>query len=327
MHRRWIEAALLSSLAMTSAVKSVAKTIARTILVAAISAGTILAAALFAIAGSASAQQGQQFAQQPSIMQDEPGTAPAKPSRGRSNKPAPAFEHDPDLDAQDQFAPSQVQQPLPDAVAMPSGGRSRTRAAAPGMDAAAEPSAAARPARTGKPNIIACSGVFAKDSSHSKLASAFQSRNVSNTQVDTNSGGKAAASVLYAKDPKRRLEVWWSKADTKSDTHLIVINGKSDWIAPGELHLGLTLAELEKLNGKPFKLSGFDGDHVATLSDWDGGTLSALAGGCKVGISLRADAKAAAATLGGLPANRSFSSSDASLRAANPVVSEILVAY
>ena len=87
------------------------------------------------------------------------------------------------------------------------------------------------------------------------------------------------------------------------------------------------MAELEKLNGKPFKLSGFDKDHVATLSDWDGGALSALAGGCKVGISLRADAKAAAATLSGLPADRAFTSSDASLRAANPTVSEILVAY
>lgn len=325
MHRRWIEAALRFSLAMTPITRAVARTIPVTMVT-----GTLLAASPFAvsIAGPAAAQQEQKLAQQPSIAQDEAGSATAKPSRRRGNKPAPAFEHDPDLDAQDQLAPSQVQQQLPDAVAMPSGGsRARTRAAAHGSDAAAEPSAVARPARTGKANIIACSGVFAKDSSHLKLASAFQSRNVSNTQVDTNSGGKATASVLYAKDPKRRLEVWWSKPDTKSDTHLIVINGQSDWVAPGELHLGLTLAELEKLNGKPFKLSGFDGNHVATLSDWDGGTLSALAGGCKVGISLRADPKAASATLGGLPANRAFSSSDVSLRAVNPTVSEILVAY
>jgi hypothetical protein len=321
MHRRWIEAALILSLAMTVVVS--------TVVVATIVFATIIIAT---IAGPASAQQGQKFAQQPSIMQDEqnpaPAAPPAKPSRARNQKPAPAFEHDPDLDAQDQFAPSQVQQPLPDAVAMPSGGgHTHTHAAAPGTDAAVEPGAAARPARAGKQNIIACSGVFAKDSSHTKLASAFQSRNVSYTQVDTNSGGKTTASILYAKDPKRRLEVWWSKPASKSDTHLIVINGQSDWIAPGELHLGLTLAELEKLNGKPFKLSGFDRDHVATLSDWDGGTLSALAGGCKVGISLRADPRAPAATLSGLPADRAFTSSDASLRAANPTVSEILVTY
>ena len=321
MHRRRIEAASLSSLAMIA----IGTHVAGTILVGAFLSGTILSAAIFAAATPAAAQQGPKFAQQSS---DEPAAPPAKPARGRGNKPVPAFEHDPDLDAQDQLAPSQVQQQLPDAVAMPGGGGARTGAAAHGTnDAAADPAVGVRPARSGKTNIVACSGVFARDSSHSKLASAFQSRNVSNTQVDTNSGSKAAASVLYAKDPKRRLEVWWSKSDTRSDTHLIVINGQSDWVAPGELHLGLTLAELEKLNGKPFKLSGFDGAHVATLSDWDGGTLSALAGGCKVGISLHADSKAAAATLGGLPADRAFSSSDASLRAVNPTVSEILVAY
>ncbi len=316
MHRRWIEAALLVSLA------------------------TI-------IAGPVSAQKAQQLAQQPSIMQEEQDTVPAsppppaKPARSRKGKPAPAFEHDPDLDAQDQFSPSQIQQPMPDAVAMPSGGgRTGTHAAAHGTEAHgteahgtethgtdAEPGAVVRPSRTVKPNIVACSGVFAKDSSHAKLAMAFQSRNVAYTQVDASSGSKVMASVIYAKDPKRRLEVWWSKPASKSDTHLIVINGQSDWIAPGELHLGLTLAELENLNGKSFKLSGFDKDRVATLSDWNGGTLSALAGGCKVGISLRADPKTPASALSDLPADRGFTSSDAPLRAANPTVSEILVAY
>ena len=55
--------------------------------------------------------------------------------------------------------------------------------------------------------------------------------------------------------------------------------------------------------------------------------LSALSGGCKIGISLRADPKAPASTLSAAPAERAFSSADAALRAANPTVSEILVAY
>ena len=165
------------------------------------------------------------------------------------------------------------------------------------------------------------------NSSHAKLAAAFQSRNVTFTQVDASSGGKVMASVLYAKSPKQRLEVWWSKPASRSDTHLIVINGQSDWIAPGELHLGLTLAELEHINGKPFKLSGFDKDHVAALSDWNGGQLGALTGGCKIGINLRADPKAPSAAIRDLPADRAFTSSDTALRAVNPTVSEILIAY
>src|SRR5271170_3658583 len=302
MHRRWIEAALLAGLAI----------------------GT---------AGTLAAQQRQPLpAGQPSIMNDEEDTTPApppsKPARTRGQKPAAAFEHDPDLDAADQLAPSQVNQPLPGAVSMPSGGsQTHTRAAAPGSDASLDAGTPVRPSRPGKQHVIACDGVFGRDSSHAKLASAFQSRNVTFTQVGASSGGKVMASVLYARSPKQRLEVWWSQPASRSDTHLIVINGQSDWIAPGELHLGLTLAELEKLNGKPFKLSGFDKDHVAALSDWNGGQLGALTGGCKIGINLRAGPKTPSAAISDLPADRAFTSSDAALRAVNPTVSEILIAY
>jgi hypothetical protein len=279
-------------------------------------------------AAAASAQQRQPA--QPSIIDDEadsaPPAPPPKPAPARGKKPAPAFEHDPDLDSQDQLSPAQVlQQPMPDAVAMPSGGSHTRRAAVHGSETVMEPGALTRP--PAKPQVVACSGVFARDSSHAKLATAFQSRNVAFTQVDASAGGKVMASVLYGKDPKRRLEVWWSKPASRSDTHLIVINGKSDWIAPGELHLGLTLADLEKLNGKPFKLLGFDKDGLATLSDWNGGTLATIVGGCKVGIGLRADPKTPASALADLPADLSFTSADAALRAVNPTVSEILVAY
>jgi hypothetical protein len=303
MHRSWIEAALLCGLAL-------------------------------ATADVVSAQQKQPFpAGQPSIMNDEedaqpaPQQQPAKPPRARGQQVPPALERDPDLDADDQLAPSQVKQPIPAAVAAPTGGEKHTRAASRATEGNAEPGAPARPARAVKQYVIACDGVFGRDSSHAKLAMAYQSRNVAFTAVDAASGAKVMASVLFAKDPKRRLEVWWSKPATSTDTHLIVINGQSDWIAPGELRLGLTLAELERLNGKPFKLLGFNKDNIATLSDWNGGQLSGLPGGCKIGISLRADPKAAASVVSAAPAERGFSSSDTALRAANPTVSEILVAY
>src|SRR5579872_6819298 len=107
--------------------------------------GTALFAGLVvAYVGTASAQQGQPA--QPSIMSDEDGSVPqapsrpAKPARVRGQRSVPAFEHDPDLDAQDQFAPSQIQQTMPEAVPMPSGGR-RTHAATRGSEAVMEPGA------------------------------------------------------------------------------------------------------------------------------------------------------------------------------------------
>jgi hypothetical protein len=221
----------------------------------------------------------------------------------------------PDLDNDDQLAPSQIKQPVPGAVSRPA---SAAQASAPIHHAATAPAAAG--------HTVACSGTFAKDSSHLKLAMTFDSKNIAFTDVDAN-GTKVPASVLYPKDPKRRLEVWWANPASRSDTYLIVINGKSDWVAPGGLRLGLNLAQLEKLNHKPFKLKGFDKDGNATVSDWDDGALASLQGGCKSGVTLRADAKAPADAVTALAADKEYSSADPEMRAVKPAVSEILIGY
>jgi len=183
--------------------------------------------------------------------------------------------------------------------------------------------------------VVACSGAFAKNSSHLKLAMFFDSKNIAFTNVDA-SGIKVPASVLFPNDPKRRLEVWWSNITERKDIHLIVIGGQSTWTAPGGLRLGQTLEQVEKLNHKPFKLKGFDKDGIATGSEWDGGALAMVAGGCKTGVSLRAETRASntgfpatawTETIGALSADEEYSSSDPAIRAAKPTVSEILIGY
>ena len=174
--------------------------------------------------------------------------------------------------------------------------------------------------------VVACSGAFAKNSSHLKLAMFFDSKNIAFTNVDA-SGIKVPASVLFPNDPKRRLEVWWSNITERKDIHLIVIGGQSTWTAPGGLRLGQTLEQVEKLNHKPFKLKGFDKDRIATVSDWDGGELATLAGDCNAGLSLRADAKASAEKIGAVSADKEYSSSDPAIRATKPTITEILIGY
>jgi len=176
-------------------------------------------------------------------------------------------------------------------------------------------------------SVISCSGNFAKDSNHLKLATAFGSKNITFTDVEASDGSKVPASVLFPNDPKRRLEVWWSNPTARSGLHLIVLGGQSIWTAPGGMRLGQTLEQAEKLNHKPFKLKGFDKDRVATVSDWDGGAMASLAGGCKSGLSLRADPKAPADAMSALSADKEYSSSDPAVRGARPTVSEILIGY
>jgi len=232
---------------------------------------------------------------------------------------------DSNLNAEDQLSPSQMTQPMPSAVASPTASPAQPAkhpAAAPATGAAAP----AKPNAAAGMHVVACSGPFSKDSSNLKLAMVFDSRNVSFEDVDVG-GTKISASVLFSKDPKRRLEIWWQNPAARSGLYLILINGQSTWSGPGGLKLGLTLAELEKLNHKPFKLKGFDKDKTATVSDWDGGALSKIPGDCKSGVSLKPDAKASADAIAALAADKEYSSSDTAMRDVKPKVSEILIGY
>jgi hypothetical protein len=178
----------------------------------------------------------------------------------------------------------------------------------------------AQPARA-----VTCGGAFAKDSSHLKLATAYKPENIVFTEVDASEGKKLMATVLFPKDPKRRLEVWWDNETSRSGTYLIVINGQSTWSAPKGLKLGLQIAQLERLNGKPFKLKGFGGSTEGSVSDWQGGALESIAGGCKVGVSMRADAKTSPDAIE--LASSELASTDAAVKAIKPAVSEIIVGY
>ena len=157
---------------------------------------------------------------------------------------------------------------------------------------------------------VTCSGVFAQDSTHLKLAVKYDSRNITFGEVDGPEGSKIPGSILFPNDPKHRLEVLWTNEAGRSGTSVIAINGKSQWSAPKGMKLGLPLAALEKANGKPFKLSGFAADGTAGVAGWEGGALGSLPGGCKVGMRLAADSKAPAEARTAVAGDKEVLSSD-----------------
>jgi hypothetical protein len=240
----------------------------------------------------------------------------------------------PQLRDDEQIMPSQIVAPppvKPKAAAKPK----PAPAAVPRAEnppPADNPVAVAKPAPPPKPadpaRVVACSnGAFAKNSGHLRLAQAFGVHNVDFTEVAGDDGSTLMASVLFPTDPKRRLEVLWDDDVERSGTRMIVIDGQSTWSAQKGVHLGLPLAALEKLNGKPFKLMGFEKGGMAIVSDWNGGALALLTDGCKVGVQFKADPKVAAAVLDAASSDKEFVSSDPTIRAAKPVVGEIIVAY
>lgn len=176
------------------------------------------------------------------------------------------------------------------------------------------------------PRVVACSGIFGKDSSHIKLATFVGADNITWTQVEGPEGSKLNATVLYPRDPKRRLEILWNLESSRSDTQLIVINGRAEWTGPKGLKLGMPLAALEKLNSKPFTIKSFGGETGGMVTSWEGGALSALPGGCKIGVRLAPDAKAPPPTEE-LAGGKDFPSSLPSLKPLAPKIVEIIIGY
>jgi len=250
------------------------------------------------LAGEPAALWAQQFP--PPI--DQPAAAP---KAKKKKQPAPE-QHDapvvnlPDEpDQADQLSPGQIQAAPPP----------------PKRGAAAAPA-----------HAVNCAGAFAKASSHLRLAQIYGPQNLEFSEVDGPENSKLRASVLYPKDPKRRLEVLWSNEGSRSDTSLVAINGQSTWSGPKGLHLGMPIAAVEKINGKPFQLAGFDQENAGTVTDWQGGGLDKLPGGCKVSVRVAPDAKASEAARTAA-AGKTLPSNDALVKAVQPKVAEILIGY
>jgi hypothetical protein len=201
------------------------------------------------------------------------------------------------------------------------------RAVQPTPGPPAGPVAAGSKPQPAPPRVIACAGVFAKDSSHVKLATFFGAQAVSWTQVAGPEGSKLNASVVFPKDPKRRLEVLWNSEASRSDTQVIVINGQSTWVGPNGLKLGMPIAAIEKLNKKPFSLKAFGGESGGSVTDWSGGALATLAGGCKVSVRFAPDPKSSTQAEADLLGDKEIQSSFPALRAVAPKVSEIILGY
>jgi hypothetical protein len=178
----------------------------------------------------------------------------------------------------------------------------------------------------GQARTIDCRGAFARDSSHIRLAQVFGPDNVTFTDVEGPENTKIPASVLFPRDPARRLEMLWNNPTSRSGTQVIVINGKSNWAAPRGVKLGAQLAAIEKLNGKPFKLTPFGADG-STAADWQEGQMLKLQGGCKIGMRFVADSRAPQEARAELASAKELLSSDANVRALRPTVAEILIGY
>lgn len=173
--------------------------------------------------------------------------------------------------------------------------------------------------------VVACTGPFAKGVTHASLVKAFGRPHVAFLAVGTGEGETAQASVVFPRDKARRIEILWKNERARRDPAEIRTGVAAQWSTAQGIRRGMTLSEIEALNGRPFTLYGFGFDYGGTTLDWKGGALATQPGGCT--LALRFAMREGADNAGIYGEERSFSSDDAAMRKAAPVVDAVTLMY
>lgn len=155
-------------------------------------------------------------------------------------------------------------------------------------------------------------GLLKPGMSAEEIIRLYGEANVKMTNIPIAEGDTLEGAKLFA-GTDRELDLIWKHGDPKKIISDVNVIGKA-WIFSNGLKVGMTLVEVEKLNGKPFQISGFDWDYGGWVTDFQGGTLA-------LGVGVRF-------TYGNrqideyLLGDKSLLSTDPKLRALNPTVDQ-----
>jgi hypothetical protein len=169
--------------------------------------------------------------------------------------------------------------------------------------------------------VVACTGPFAKSVTHASLVKAFGKRNVAIERVGIGEGEMQTASVIFPRDKARRIEVLWIDEKRRRNPSEIRTGIESTWRTEQGIRRGMSLGEVEALNGRPFELYGFGFDYGGTSLDWKGGALANQSGGCT--LTLRFSMREGADNAGVYIGEQSLVSDSEAMRKADPVVDAV----
>ena len=172
---------------------------------------------------------------------------------------------------------------------------------------------------------ISCEDPMRRDTNLADIQNLYGTGNVVTGEVPGAEGETMIATTVFPGDDEHGFVVYW--ADEEKREKLSAISVARADTAPGGVRVGMTIKEVEALNGAPFSLWGFYWDYGGAAR-FESGRLAELPGGCMLSVQF---------TPGVDPANDTIAeaiSGDIELRSdmqelalVAPVVSDITIAY
>ncbi|MGJ4931366.1 hypothetical protein ACQR1I_30985 [Bradyrhizobium sp. HKCCYLS2038] len=129
--------------------------------------------------------------------------------------------------------------------------------------------------------------------------------------------------ALLPQSPDWRIDVLFADDAMTRVARLTVRDAESShWNVAG-VTIGSTLAQVQKINGKPFLVTGIDSDFTGFVINWKGGVLGRpLPGGCEIVVRFGRGKDIRSA-----PSGDPVASDNATMRKWGPVVEQIEVRF
>lgn len=118
---------------------------------------------------------------------------------------------------------------------------------------------------------------FHASDSEATLVARYGRTEVVRGPVDLGEGETEPGTIVFPRDSTRRLQVHWSDTTAFArPSRVVVYDSASRWrIYPG-VGMHTSLQELERLNARPFVLTGMGWDYSGTVMRWEKGVLDRL---------------------------------------------------
>lgn len=131
------------------------------------------------------------------------------------------------------------------------------------------------------PNNFYCipgiqAGTVKANSSEASLKELLGAENVVRDSVYIGEGFYEKGTTLFKGTPEEAQILWKDTINFAKPDNVLIrpAEGKpNEWLVEGGIKIGMTLKELEKINGKSFSVSGFGWDYGGFVADWKGGKL------------------------------------------------------
>ena len=187
-------------------------------------------------------------------------------------------------------------------------------------------------ATVARPDSLELSCVaFPAQTTEQDLGARFGPGNVVTAPVSGLDDGPSEGTVLFPDRREARLEIVWQDPQSRRSPAWIAVRDlASRWQTPNGIALGVNLRQLERANGRPFRLAGFQTEAQGRVTSWANGRLqSAASGGCTIDVYLqpRWDGTEKFALIRQVRAGREYSSAHPALQILNPRVVRVGLSF